>query len=81
MPQSKKRKGHHEHHGDAALATKEIKKGGAVIVMSIFFAVIGLGIAYFVSDDSIVWLGLGVVAGAAAGYVLGKQLDRSFSKK
>lgn len=81
MPQSKKRKGHHEHHGDEALAPKEIKRGSAVVVGAIFFALIGLGIAYFISDDSLKWLAIGAVAGAIVGYFFGKQLDRSFSKK
>ena len=39
------------------------------------------GTLHLVASDDAIWLLAGVVVGAAVGYLAGKQLDRSFSKK
>ncbi len=83
MPQSKKRKHHHhsqQHHGNATGNVKD-KKSSAVIVAIIFFAIIGLAIAYFTAGIDVLWLAVGTIVGAACGYLFGKQVDNSFSKK
>jgi hypothetical protein len=80
MPQSKKRKHHHEFH-PAANAEKAKKNKSAVLVAGIFFSLLGIGIAYFATGASLLWLLTGAVAGAVAGYFFGKQIDKSFSKK
>lgn len=49
--------------------------------MVILCTVIGLGMAWFASESSPVWLAAGALAGAAVGYIAGKQLDKSFSGK
>ena len=76
MPQSKKRKHHHEYRAPAN-AVKAKKGRSAVVVSSIFFGLIGIGIAYF----AMVWLIIGAIAGATGGYFFGRQIDKSFSKK
>lgn len=83
MPQSKKRKHHHNpqlHQGSATGSSKG-KKSSAVIVAVIFFALIGLAIAYFTAGTDALWLTVGTVIGAGCGYLFGKQVDNSFSKK
>jgi uncharacterized membrane-anchored protein len=80
MPQSKKRKHHHEFH-PAANAEKAKKNKSAVLVAGIFFCLLGIGIAYFAAGASLLWLLTGAVAGVVAGYFFGKQIDKSFSKK
>lgn len=81
MPQSRKRKPHHHQAAPDAIHADKIKKGSAVVVVAIFFALIGLSIAYFTAGTDPLWLLLGAAAGAVAGYFFGKQLDKSFSKK
>jgi uncharacterized membrane protein YfcA len=82
MPQSKKRNHHHATAHDKPLTeTAKPNKGSAVTVTVIFFAIIGLAIAYFTAGTDPLWLAVGAVAGAACGYFFGKQLNKSFSKK
>ena len=80
MPKSKQRKHHHEHAGAPHLV-KTDKSRSAVPVAVVFFALLGLGIAFFAAGTSILWLIIGAVAGAVAGYFFGKQMDSSLSKK
>jgi hypothetical protein len=80
MPQSKKRKQHHEFHPPAN--ADKVKKGkSAVLVAGIFFSLLGVGIAYFAAGASLLWLLTGAVAGAVAGYFFGHQIDKALSKK
>ena len=79
MPRSKKRKGHQYH--APANAVKSKKNRSAVITAIIFFAVIGIGIAFFAQGVKPLWLMAGAIAGSIAGYYFGKQLDKSFAKK
>ena len=81
MPQSKKRNHHHAQQHEGGNLTSKNKKGSAVVVTVIFFAIIGLAIAYFTSGTDALWLAVGTVIGAICGYLFGKQLDKSFSKK
>jgi len=80
MPQSKKRKHHHEYHPPAN-AQKSVPNKSAVVVALIFFALIGIGIAFFAFGSAPLSLIGGAIAGAIGGYFFGKQIDRSFSKK
>lgn len=83
MPKSKTRKHHHDFHPPAN-AVKSKKNRSAVSVSMIFFALIGIGIAYFAAGASplwFVWLAVGAIIGAVGGYYFGHQIDKSFSKK
>jgi membrane protein YqaA with SNARE-associated domain len=80
MPQSKKRKPHHEFHPEAN-TSKANKNNSAVLVAVIFFCLLGIGIAYFTAGASILWLLIGAVAGGVAGYFFGHQIDKALSKK
>jgi uncharacterized membrane protein len=80
MPRSKQRKHHHEYKQPSNLV-KINKKRSAVNVGMIFFALLGMGIAFFATGNSILWIVIGAVAGAAGGYFFGKQIDRSLAKK
>ncbi|HNU89300.1 MAG TPA: hypothetical protein PKJ94_13450 [Ferruginibacter sp.] len=80
MPRSKKRKHHHEFH-PASNAEKSQKNKSAVPVGIIFFALLGIGVAFFTAGSDFLLLLLGGVLGAAGGYFFGRQVDKSFSKK
>ena len=80
MPQSKKRKHHHEYRPPAN-AVKAKKNKSAVIVSTIFLGLIGIGIAYFAMGSEVLWLLAGAIAGIIGGYFFGRQIDKSFSKK
>jgi len=80
MPKSKQRKHHHESHRPAGTAGAK-KSRSAVTVAVIFFALFGMGIAYFATGTAILWLIVGAIAGGTGGYFFGKQIDRSLSKK
>ena len=80
MPQSKKRKQHHEFHPTSP-SKKAMNNRSTVWVAGIFFCLLGIGIAYFAAGVSALWLLVGAAAGAVAGYFFGLQIDRAFSKK
>lgn len=80
MPQSKKRKHHHEYRPPAN-AVKAKKNKSAVVVSTIFLGLIGIGIAYFAMGSEVLWLFAGAIAGIIGGYFFGRQIDKSFSKK
>ena len=82
MPRSKQRKHHHDqqHHHPVG-PKKESKSRSAVTVAVIFFALLGMGIAFFATGSSILWMLLGALLGGVGGYFFGKQIDRSLAKK
>lgn len=82
MPQSKNRPGHqhHSHRGTKNPGNPKIKSSPVVIAV-VFFAVLGLGISYFVAAGSTTALIIGTVVGAAVGYIFGKQIKQSMSTK
>ena len=82
MPRSKKRKNHHDYRPPSN-AVKSGKNRSAVIVSIVFFALIGIGIAYFAGGEKPLWplwLLAGAIVGSVTGYYFGRQIDRSFSK-
>ena len=80
MPRSKQRKHHHDPFQPHTPVVKKGKTRSAVTVAVIFFALLGMGIAFFATGSSILWILIGAVAGGVAGYFFGKQIDRSLSK-
>ena len=83
MPRSKTRKNHHDYRPPAN-AVKSKKNKSAVSVSIVFFAIIGMGIAYFAAGSTslwLLWLFAGAVVGAIGGYYFGRQIDKSFAKK
>lgn len=80
MAKSKKRKHHHDFHPPGQPANTQ-KNKSAVLVASIFFSLLGTGIAYFAFETNLLWLLIGAVLGAVGGYFFGQQIDKSFSNK
>ena len=79
MPKSKIRKHHHDHRPPAN-AVKATKNKSAVLVSVIFLGLTGVGIAFFAAGSDPLWLIVGAVTGAVAGYFSGGRIDKVFSK-
>jgi hypothetical protein len=79
MPRSKQRKRHHEQQRSGPLV-KTNQKRSTVTAGVIFFALVGLGISYFATDGSILWIAIGTIAGGVCGYFFGKEMDKAFLK-
>ena len=73
MPQSRQRHGHH-YQKPANIPAKQRVKGR--IIWAILFAIFGMLIAFFATNNNYVALVLGVLIGAAIGYVAGKSMER-----
>ncbi len=83
MPRSKTRKHHHDHRTEPN-AVRSKKSRSAVSASIVFFALAGIGIAWFAAGESdlwLIWLTAGAIVGSILGYYFGHQIDRSFSKK
>ena len=83
MPESKSR--HPQtpipHHVKPPVAhAKHKKTNQSIIVAVIFFAFIGLGISYFIGNSSVAALIIGTLIGGVAGYIFGKQVNKSLMK-
>jgi hypothetical protein len=84
MPQSKSRHPHkhiQQHNKPLGNNSKTKKVNRSVIVTVIFFALIGLGISYFIDIRSILGLLSGVVLGGIAGFIFANQVNKSLTKK
>lgn len=79
MPQSKKRHHHHQHYNTPhVIPVKKNKRVTPVTV--IFFALLGIGIAFFGAGMNILWLSIGAITGGALGYFFATRLDKTFNK-
>ena len=85
MPQSKVRhKQHHGHnqHGHQTIpAAKHKVKRGAAFVLAVSVAVMGGLVALLVNGTGLGWIGLGILGGAAAGYLIGHNIDKVAANK
>lgn len=57
------------------------KSGSAGSILAIAGAVIGFIIAWLAGASNLVWMIIGLVAGATAGYFLGRYMDHAGEKK
>ncbi|MBM3415623.1 MAG: hypothetical protein FJY20_04075 [Bacteroidetes bacterium] len=80
MARSHHRKKHKTHvrqfrqsHDTSVSPTKG--KGRATSVFTISGAVLGFAIGYFATPGSMLWLVIGLLAGGAAGYLIGKRVE------
>ena len=57
-------------------SSSSLAKGKAVSVFTIAGAGIGLLLGYFATQGTMLWIVVGLLAGGAAGYLIGKRVDR-----
>jgi hypothetical protein len=84
MPQSKSRHPHkhvQQHNRPAGAPPKSQKTNRSIVVTVIFFALIGLGISYFIAGSDITGLIIGIIVGSIAGYIFAMQVNKSLTKK
>lgn len=74
MPQSRKRPGHH-YQKPADIPSSQRTKGR--VIWAILFAVFGVVIAFFASNDNVTALIIGGIIGAVVGYFIGKNMEQS----
>ena len=72
---------HHPAHANQPHAAKQESRRSAVGIMVVFIGILGLGVAFISVGADIVWLLTGAVAGAIAGYLIGRSMDRVAAKK
>jgi len=80
MARSHHRKKHKEHlrqfkHSHDTVTSKT--KGKASYTFLIIGAIVGLAVGYFASVGAVGWMAIGLVAGGAAEYFIGRRIDGS----
>lgn len=79
MARSHHRKKHREHVRQFSHThNRETPQGGngkAINIVMIVGALAGLAIGYFASEGELIWMTLGLLAGATGGYFVGKKID------
>ena len=73
----------HAHHPSQPSQPHTAKQPGrrsAVGIMVVFIAIFGVGVAFFSAGADILWLIVGAVVGAIAGYLIGRSMDRVAAK-
>jgi len=73
MPESRKRK-NHPYRKPADIPASQRVKGH--VIWSVLCAVFGGLVAFFASDGSWRAFGIGVLAGAAIGYFIGRKMEK-----
>ncbi len=63
-----------KHRGDFTVSKA---KGKASYTFLIIGIIVGFLIGYFASNGAAAWMGIGLAAGGAAGYFIGKKVDKS----
>lgn len=79
MARSHHRKKHKQHlqqfkHSQETVADTPRSKSSATWVFGIAGAILGFAVSYFASG-AIVWVIVGLAAGTAAGYLIGRKID------
>jgi hypothetical protein len=59
---------------DTSVSTPR-SKGRAISVFTVAGALTGFAIGYFATQGSILWVVVGLLAGGAAGYLIGRKVD------
>lgn len=77
MPQSRNRPGHPHQKPSAVPASQRVK---GRIIWAVLFAVFAGLIALFAAGENVIALTLAVVAGAAIGYAVGKNMEQEAGK-
>lgn len=80
MARSHHRKKHKTHvqqfrHSHDTSVSSEKAKGRAVSVFTVTGAALGFAIGYFATQGTMLWLVVGLLAGGALGYVIGRKVD------
>ena len=80
MARSHHRKKHKSHvqqfrHSHDTNVTSVKSRAGAISVFTISGALLGLAIGYFVTEGTMLWLVVGLLAGGALGYIIGSRID------
>jgi hypothetical protein len=81
MARSHHRKKHKQHlqqfkHSQETIADAPKSKSSATWVFGIAGAILVFAVSYFASSGAILWWVPGIIAGAAAGYFIGRKIDR-----
>ena len=79
MPQSHKRKVHHDQRSTTNIPARQRTSGHTF--WAVLFAVFGLLIALFAGGSNYVYLIIGALAGAALGYFIGTRMEEDVAKK
>ena len=80
MARSHHRKKHKQHlqqfkHSQETVADTPKGRSSATWVFGIAGAILGFAVSYFASSGAIIWWGPGLIAGATAGYFIGRRID------
>jgi hypothetical protein len=78
MARSHHRKKHKEHlrqFKNKSDTSTPAPKSKAAAVFAVGGAVIGMAVTYFAAAGSLLWILIGTVLGAAAGYLVGRRVD------
>lgn len=80
MPESRTRHKHHSHHPQYNSPHTTIKaRRSAAVVLATIAAILGFAVAYFSQGADILWMVIGAVSGAIIGYIVGRNMDKSFA--
>lgn len=81
MPNSRHRHKHHGPQQHTHSTTPKPQKRNAATLMAIFVGVFGAAISALFSHSDFMWIAIGTLAGAVAGYFVGKGIDNTVAKK
>lgn len=60
---------------DHSQSTSALKRSSSFPVFTIIAGLLGAIVAYIATNGTLMWVGVGLVAGALAGYLIGRRVD------
>lgn len=79
MARSRNKHKHQHHAPHHTTATKSNRS--VAIILAVIAAIMGLGLAWMMATDNLIWLPVGAIFGALIGYLVGHSIDKSLSGK
>ena len=72
----------HKHQHPPPHHTANAKPARSVaVILAVIAAIMGLGLAWMMATDNLIWLPVGAIFGAVIGYLVGHSIDKSLSGK
>ena len=79
MARSRNKHKHQQYPPHHATATKPSRS--VAVILAVIAAIMGLGLAWMMAADNLIWLPVSAIFGAVIGYIVGHTIDKSLSGK
>ncbi|SMO54472.1 hypothetical protein [Solitalea koreensis] len=77
----RKNKHRPQHQINHSHAKPQPQSHNAAVALAVFIGMLGLAVAFFSNGPNLLWMAVGVTAGALLGFILGNSIDKAAARK